>query len=237
MKHIAAKHWVNEPNDFKDYRENTPNAAYDGGNFSVPALLDALLEEQGYICAYCMGKLTKREEAHVEHYWPRQSFKSEELDYINLLAVCNGLTQSHPEKEDFHHCDKTKGTEGKMDGTVTLRLLDPREKSKSEDRLTYTLAGQVIPKDEADADVLHDIEKVLNLNNKALVQRRQALFDAVKDKLKQEFPQKVWTQKLFDKHQEEWLARHYRKGKQAFRPYCMAAVWFLDLLSQQPRYQ
>lgn len=237
MKFINGKRSTNEPQDFKEYRETTPNAAYGGGNFSIPNLLDALLKEQGYICAYCMGKLISQEDAHVEHFLPRQTNKHEELNYMNLLAVCNGLTESHPEKEHFHHCDKTKGIDGKMNGKVSLKVLDPREKKKSEDRLTYTLNGLIMVRDKSDTDVLHDLEKVLNLNNKGLVQRRKALFDAVKDKLKQDMPQSTWTQAFFAYQRTVWLSRHDRKGKQAFRAYCMTAVWFLDQLSQQPKYQ
>ena len=237
MKHIADKRPEHEPSDFKDYRETTPNATYDGGGFRVSALLDALLEEQGYICAYCMGKLIKPEDAHVEHYLPRKSFKSSALDYMNLLAVCNGLSQSHPEREDCHHCDKTKGLGGKMNGNVTLKVLDPRKKAQCEDKITYSLSGLIKAKDEADANLLYDLEKVLNLNNKALVQRRKAIFDRVKEQLKEESPKGKWTQVLFARHREEWLSRHQYKGKQAYRAYCMAAIWFLDLLSQKRKYQ
>ena len=52
-------------------------------------LRTSLLEEQGYICAYCMKKLEDDfSKVKIEHYIARN--EENQLDYNNLLAVCKG---------------------------------------------------------------------------------------------------------------------------------------------------
>ena len=90
MKYIIHKNPKNAPKDLEDYRLRTPNARYDGGNFSVPGLKNALLKEQGYLCAYCMKKISLQE-AQVEHFLPQATYPEEDLKYMNMLAVCKGF--------------------------------------------------------------------------------------------------------------------------------------------------
>ena len=148
MKNIL-KNINNEPNDLREYRNNTPNPSYIGGNFSSQKLKQALLDEQGYICAYCMKKISlelnekHKPKVEVEHYKPRENNKELELNYNNLLAVCNGSVLSYPEKELYHHCDKTKGEKGKVNGNVELKVINPLRKDKSEDLIVYTLNGNI----------------------------------------------------------------------------------------------
>ena len=182
MRYITQKKQLNEPEDCKRYRETTEGARYNGGNFSVPHLKEQLLKEQGYICAYCMGKLTSPEDAHVEHYCPQKSCPEKDLDYMNLLAVCDGLSESYPEREEFHHCDKTKGKDGKMNGGVLLKKLNPTEKS-CETLITYTAAGTIVPADKQDEITRQELNLALNLNNKALIQRRKSAMDRALDQL------------------------------------------------------
>lgn len=235
MKHVSQKTGKNEPDDFRAYRETTEGARYNGGNFSVPQLKERLLEEQGWICAYCMGKIATVEDAHVEHYCPQKACPDKDLDYMNLLAVCDGLTASYPGKEAFHHCDKTKGKEGKMNGDVKLSVLDPRSPD-CETMLTYDLNGNILSVDE-DQQVEHDLEKVLNLNNKALIQRRKSTLDRALELMKQEQPVGQWSKTFLEKHKEAWQHLHSRKERESYRPYCMMATWFIEKLLAKPKYQ
>ena len=235
MKYIFQKTTKNEPDDFRIYRETTEGARYNGGNFSVPQLKEQLLEEQGWICAYCMGKIASVDDAHVEHYCPQKACPEQDLEYMNLLAVCDGLTESYPEKESFHHCDKTKGKEGKMSGDVKLSAIDPRS-ADCEKELTYNLNGEILSKN-SDTQVEHDLNTVLNLNNKALLLRRKSTMDRALELMKKEQPIGQWRRAYLEKHKEAWLMRYAQKGKEAYRAYCMAGVWVIEKLLAKPKYQ
>lgn len=83
-----------EPPELLAYRKKK-YAAYDNMPREVhEAVLESLMKEQGYLCAYCMCKIPqtgKMPSATIEH-WEPQSKTSEDkaLDYRNMLAVCNG---------------------------------------------------------------------------------------------------------------------------------------------------
>ena len=54
-------------------------------------LRKTLVEEQGYICCYCMGRITLNS-SHLEHFWPKEKFASQDMNYDNMLASCEGNT-------------------------------------------------------------------------------------------------------------------------------------------------
>lgn len=74
-----------EPDSLRNHR-NTPGADFDG--LDKTELRNALLEEQGYLCAYCMKRIRQKNKVKIEHYQPRD--KGNQLLYHNLLAVCDG---------------------------------------------------------------------------------------------------------------------------------------------------
>ena len=86
-----------EPRKWLEYR-STPGVDYQ----SIPELVDSLLEEQGYICAYCMrripckDRLYKRdgktfvhtnEDHRIEHMLSRENHDDKKLDYSNIDTV------------------------------------------------------------------------------------------------------------------------------------------------------
>ena len=239
MKYIK-KDIKNEPESLRIYRNTTPNPVYKGGSFDQQALKIALLTEQGYLCAYCMGRISldlnkvHKPKIEVEHYFSqvlsKQENSNKELLYQNMLGVCNGLSITYPEAVKVHHCDKTEGKEGKMNGDVQLRKLDPRS-PHCEQLVSYTKGGEILAAND-DEDVKHDLEKALNLNNKVLIEVRKNTLDAAKDKLLREKPIQQWNKAFFQKHIDEWLSP--KEGR--FPRYCMIVVWFLQELMNKPHY-
>lgn len=234
MKYIN-KNLRNEPNSLRTYRSGTPNASYKGyGDGHL--LKKALLDEQGYICAYCMKRIgldlnqQNKPQVEVEHFLPQKLNPELDLVYQNMLGVCNGLSESYPEMLHLHHCDKTNGEGGKIKGDVKLKKLDPRSPS-CEQFLYYDLEGRTLAVGN-DEDVTHDLEKVLNLNNKALKAARKDIIDKAKDKMIREKPTQQWNRTFLEKHLTEWQTK--AEGK--FRPYCMAAIWFIQTLLKKPHY-
>lgn len=242
MKYIEKK-IQNEPQSLRTYRDTTEGATYAGyvdkdiSTGEDAPLKRALLKEQGGLCAYCMGPISLeikdgKPQIEIEHYLSQEKHPTMSLQYSNLLAVCNGKSITYPELEQVHHCDKTKGEKGKMNGKVGLKKLSPTKKN-CEDLLTYTRDGFIRAKNEKDLDLVSDLEEVLNLNNSFLLKARRLAMDNVIELLKKEKPEQDWNLTFLEKHVDR-LESPKKDGK--FRTYCMAAVWLIQNMISKPKY-
>jgi uncharacterized protein (TIGR02646 family) len=227
MKHIQKN---TEPVSLKAYRETTPNATYSGFG-SKDQLKDSLLAEQGHLCAYCMQRISRKwnnalskDRIEVEHYLPQEIFPDKQLDYRNLLGVCNGVSGGE------YHCDKTKG--GKGDGTKRLIKLKPLHKS-IENLVSYALGGKLISLSQ-DSAVTDELEKMLNLNNQNLVDmRRNALDKAWEDFKKRHSTKVTWSKALF----QEEIAQYSKKGRSGkYKEFCQFIIWFFTKQANSSKY-
>lgn len=112
MKHIVKGEEPLALIEFKN-KGNTPdNAGWkpNWGDFrkpEKPIVHDTLLNEQGYICCYCMQQI-ERSSSHFEHLKPRSlSTEEEKLAYTNMLASC-GRDDGKPENLQ-EHCGRIRG--------------------------------------------------------------------------------------------------------------------------------
>lgn len=72
-------------------------------------LRQSLCEEQNELCAYCMKRIRPVESGmKVEHFDPQSHEAGNDLDYNNLLAVCEGKSPPGLQARLVRH---TKGTE------------------------------------------------------------------------------------------------------------------------------
>ena len=155
MKHIEKK-IQNEPATLKKYRETTPNATYSGFVDAGQFLKKALLSEQGHICAYCNRRISTKlndelkSRIEVEHFLSQEKYPEQDLNYLNMFGVCNGITA-----EKNEHCDKSKKSD-------LLKKIDPR-KPEIDSLLDYSLSGKIMAVANS-KDVKSDIE-LLNLND------------------------------------------------------------------------
>lgn len=114
-------------------------------------VLEALLVEQGYLCAYCMCRIgTDGHPATIEHLIPQHPTDSAvdgelSLEYHNLVAVCDGRGGAT--------CDKRRGN-----APLTV---DPT-KRHTLDSIYYHRDGRI---DATDESTQHDIQTTLGLNN------------------------------------------------------------------------
>jgi uncharacterized protein (TIGR02646 family) len=229
MKYIEKK-IQNEPQHLRIYRDETPGASYSGYNQKEQStgeypLKLALLREQGFLCAYCMGKISVDGEFKmtIEHYLPQEEYPKLQLVYKNLLGVCNGRSEIYPDNTEVHHCDKTPGPNGKMNGQVKLKKLNPL-KRECETLLTYTGDGHIVSINN-DADVNFDITEVLNLNNDALVTARKAVITILIKELTKEKQKGMWTEQMLRKYLDKYS---FIRTDGSFIPYCMIAIWYLN---------
>lgn len=130
-------------------------------------LLEPLLEEQGYLCAYCMCRIgTADNPGTIEHLVPQHP-DSElgddalSLSYANMVAVCDG--------REGLTCDKHRGN--------TPMKVDPT-KPHTLESIKYSRDGRI---DADDRAVRDDLQITLGLNepNPYLCSSRSAAMIAV----------------------------------------------------------
>ena len=122
------------------------------------ALRKSLLEEQGYICCYCNRDISD-DDFHIEHFRPQETYKSLELEYVNLHASC--IKNKAPNAPS--HCGDAKANW--FDDALALSPLDNHEASFS-----YKWNGEI---QAAIANANHMIMQ-LNLNDESLIAKRKA---------------------------------------------------------------
>ncbi len=125
-----------------------------------------LLEEQGYICCYC-GMRIDKENSHIEHLKPRNSFPEEQLNYNNLLASC----QREREKNEPQHCGVKKAEW--YDQNLIVSPLEPH----CSDFFLYTGSGEILPTNVLEREIaaVTTIDKLGLDINKLNAMRREAI--------------------------------------------------------------
>ena len=155
-------------------------AYYDG----VPDKGDirqALLMEQGYICAYCMKRI-KQETMTIEHYIPQAKDVSFALDYRNMLGVCMG---NRGNKAKDMTCDAHRGN-------VEMHV-NPLDESTIR-MIKYKTDGTIYSDDVA---IDKDLNSTLNLNCDAigvlLKTNRKAALEVLTNYLEKKKQEGTWS--------------------------------------------
>ena len=171
----------------------------------------------------------------VEHISSRDEFPQKQLDYSNMVAVCNGIFGL------VNHCDKTdtytwqgQKRKGKMHGKVSLLKLYPTN-SDCETLIDYNSNG-LIKSAKNDEQVEEDIMK-LNLNDEKIKGYRRNTIDAAHQRLlnmKKTQAGKTWNQSDFQKEVVYWT--HPNKDNK-LKPFCQIAIWYLKNERQKSIYQ
>ncbi|MBD5339004.1 MAG: hypothetical protein HDR98_07785 [Bacteroides sp.] len=128
-------------------------------------LRNALLRDQGFICAYCMRRIPVKdngtgETSRIEHIKPQSLLtRTERMDYGNLVICCPGAIGSTASSAT--HCDRRKG-----ESPLSFSPLDPH----AVETLRYRGDGTI---ESTDAGINEDINNILNLNNPLLKLNRK----------------------------------------------------------------
>jgi len=178
-------------------------------------LLEALLNEQNYLCAYCMQNINIHN-ATIEHIIGQKYIdgnknklgQQNQLNYDNLLAVCNGRSCNKEE-----HCDTNRS---KFQNRYPQRKLfvTPLE-NRIIQNIKFTPKGLIyydswteIEEIEKLKDydslsesenIKYDIQKVLNLNCNNLKQQRLNHINALK-KFTKNWSDKVRIRRKLDEY-------------------------------------
>lgn len=198
------------PNKFQEFKQQNPQAHFDDMPPDIKSTLrQSLLEEQGYLCAYCMSKI--RDKVKIEHYKPRNP--KNEMEYSNLLAVCMGNSAGN--QREHQHCDTKKGNK--------CLNINPQNVDHIK-QIYYRSDGTIYAKDNDDFN--DDLNSTLNLNDDygyLKVNRKRAL-DELKKKILSNFGDKVASRAFAEK-----LLQTYRHKNQSGErtPYCGILIDYL----------
>ena len=167
-------------------------------------LREKLLEEQGFICCYCMNRVESRS-SKIEHFKPRSLFRVEQLDYTNLFVACLG-------GQGFSPCEQSCDTKKGKDSLNYISLLSDIEKS-----IEYKKNGFIFSNNQ---DIDRELTEILNLNHNLLRNNRQEALNQLFSDLKK----RGWDVPTLKSTLEKYKHKN-SKGK--YRPYCEMIVYFL----------
>jgi uncharacterized protein (TIGR02646 family) len=170
-----------------------------------------LLEEQGYICCYCMSRISCKN-SRIEHYKSQEHNRDRQIDYQNLFVACNG---NEGARKKLEHCDVYK--KDKELNNINL-LTDIQFKIK------YRRADGTIFSD--DGNINDEINNILNLNLEQLRNARKESILVFYRKLKEKLGNKnSWKTKDLQKIVEHYGAKN-EHGK--YKVFCEMFIYFLN---------
>jgi uncharacterized protein (TIGR02646 family) len=222
----------NEPNNLQVHRGKA-GTDYESfkrdvglGNISpTTGLRKSLLEDQGYICAYCMKRIphshteygVKSDKMKVEHYIPQTNATSiaQQLDitYTNMFACCMG---NHGQKKAFETCDTRKG-----ESSLTITPLNAAHIRT----LKYGADGSIY---STNAVFETEINQILNLNEDNLKRQRESIHKLIVKIVKKEFDKPNLTRQQKNTYLDELINWWNTKSDEKYQPFCMVAINFLE---------
>lgn len=209
-----------EPKEWTEYRA-TPGVDYQ----AIPELVDSLLKEQGYICAYCMRRIPQRdklydkdginfimtnEDHRVEHIKCREKHDDLKLVYSNMVICCPG----HMGDED--HCDRLKGS-----NDISFTPLDPL----FIETLSYTSGGRINSSNPVYQD---EMDSLLNLNTQLLVLNRKSALDEIIRNINVECKKSgTWNKSVLTKYLMKYENMHEDTDAPKYYQFCGIISWYL----------
>ena len=190
-----------EPKEWIE-KKCTPGADYN----AIPELKNALLDEQGYLCAYCMQRISE-DTMKVEHIKPRSKNKELNFEYKNLVACCKG---GEGYSKDMQHCDTKKD-----DREISIDVFSDADIG------TISYSSHTGEIKSSNTEYNKDINDILNLNCSYLKRQRISVLNAAIEALGKNLD---WKNSRIKKQCDKYL----NKDKEGmYKPYCGIVLWFL----------
>lgn len=160
-----------EPPSFTFHRCQ-PNADYDNIPQSTRETLQKqILAEQGYLCAYCMQRISTIADMKIEHVLSRDEHPEKQLDYSNLIGCCQG-GEGKPRSEQ--HCDTHKGAHSLSKNPAKPGI------DRVQESICYDLYGRI---SSTNHTLNNEIDTVLHLNQQILCNNRKGISKVVMNEL------------------------------------------------------
>ena len=134
-------------------------------------LREALVREQGGLCAYCMGRIVPSHSGmKIEHWSARHDDPHAVFAWSNLLGVCTGVSGDASEPHDRRfHCDTYRGNLPPSQQELCVHPAGDLRVGV----FTFTRVGRI---EAHQPQARQDIER-LNLNHWRLLMNRKAAYD------------------------------------------------------------
>ncbi|MBN8706501.1 MAG: hypothetical protein J0L62_11555 [Bacteroidetes bacterium] len=176
---------------------------------AITELREALLEEQGYICAYCMRRIPAKDvkvdaTSKIEHIKSQESRPDLQLSYANMAICCPGNLN------DEAHCDKSKGGNNVSFNLHTAAL---------QQSITYTsFDGSISSTNTTWNNEMNDL---LNLNHELLKANRKEALSGIIEILNAV----GWSKHTINTKLNLWRQRN-TEGK--YYQFCGIIIWYLE---------
>ena len=124
---------------------------------------ETLLEEQHYLCAYCMRELSDVDAVTIEHWFPLSQARDTAIDYQNFLGSCSGIYSQG--QQPCRCCDNSKGGTPIKINPCQQWMMDCIH-YESDGTIYFVAPDNLEPdtKKELNDDVYRDINETLCLN-------------------------------------------------------------------------
>lgn len=201
-----------EPSSLISYRSSIPVGDMEKSNIyddykENGILRKQLLEEQGFVCCYCLSRISVRN-SKIEHFKAQSIYRSKQIEYSNLFVACKG-----GEGTKEQHCDTAKANKELHHIELYLEI----EKS-----IKYTKHGNVSSLTstiDAISDLTTEINDTLNLNARVLIKNRKQTYEDFKNSMRGK-----WSKSNLEKAITYYRQKH--NGKYA--PYSEMMVYLLS---------
>ena len=184
-----------------------------------PAVHQALLQEQGYICCYCGMRIAK-ETSHIEHLQPQEIYPDLTLNYSNLLASCPGEGEDPDWKKPKKLSPYQKHCGSKKDNWYNSDLMVSPLQPNCDEFFRYTGFGEILPSNDLGMhSAANETINRLGLNDPKLQAARrkqiQKILPLINGCTKKEIEQ---------------LAKGYDQldGDGKYTPFCFAIAYILN---------
>jgi uncharacterized protein (TIGR02646 family) len=191
---------------------------------------ESLLEEQHYLCAYCMRRIDNSLHTQIEHFVPLSKSKEDALNYNNLFAVCDGGATAEVKGKRILCCDGSKKDEDALTLNPTNQALMQCVQYNKSGILSCDLSSY--SKETRDA-IEHDINVTLKLNGEVIGkgQRKDTATQIIKGRRDAYIQSENVIKRLFRKGtltsaQLEKEIRKIETAKQR-QPYAGVIIFFL----------
>ena len=194
-----------EPAELTAHRKTQVGVDYD--NAPKEPMRKALLAEQESLCAYCMKQIDVGA-MKIEHHTAQTVDASRELDWSNLLGVCEGGEKG---PRNLQTCDTRKGN--------AVVSLNPTQE-RIERQVTYTTKGVLVA---SNASEQHEADEVLGLNTADPRRARETTLEAFLNVMRAAVPKGTWTVSDYESALDRF--RVTRSGR--VRGYIGIVEWFV----------
>ncbi|NOQ35418.1 MAG: TIGR02646 family protein [Methylococcaceae bacterium] len=167
-----------------------------------------LLEEQGYVCCYCMSRIACKN-SKIEHFKPQEEYRDRQINYQNLFIACEGKDNI----QGNEHCD-TKKADKELSAVNLLTHI--------EESIAYKTMGKIYS-DNPEID--DEINTILGLNNDVLIRNRRQAYSDLINNMKRRLGSEGWTRASLQKEIDKYTDKN-PKGKYA--PYFSMLLFFLN---------